>query len=74
MAGLKVDLEVVGDAVASLLKDQKKQILEHVGRMIKLSEAKAKTGGNDEILLRNLHRRVTAIESELRRRSREGER
>jgi hypothetical protein len=68
----KIDLEIAGAAMADLLRDQKKQILEHVGRMIKLSEAKAKNSGNDAVMLRNLHRRITQIESELRRRSREG--
>src|SRR5262245_37086721 len=60
-AGLSIDdISVVfGDA----LKNQRQQILGHVRRMIELSEMKR---SDDTRFRRNLHARLTAVESEIR--------
>jgi hypothetical protein len=59
--GLSIDdiSVVVGDALAN----QRRQILGHVERMIEVSEMKR----SDDIRARNLHQRLTAAESVLRR-------
>ncbi len=55
---------VIGDA----LKTQRREIIEHVGRMFKLAELKSSAGHDpDDTRMRNLHRRVTQLESEMRR-------
>jgi hypothetical protein len=60
-AGLSIDdiSTVVGDA----LRDQRKQILRHVRRMIELSEIKR---SDDTRFRRNLHARLVAVESAVR--------
>ena len=60
-AGLSIDdiAVVVGDA----LKNQRQQILGHVRRMIELSEMKR---SDDTRLRRNLHARLTRVESAIR--------
>ena len=60
-AGLSIDdiSVVVGDC----LKNQRQQILGHVRRMIELSEMKR---SDDTRFRRNLHTRLTAVESEIR--------
>jgi len=52
---------VIGDA----LKDQRKSMLAHVGRLFCLQEMKAASSQSDE-RLKNLHRRLTQVESEIR--------
>ena len=60
-AGLSIDdiSVVVGDC----LKNQRQQILGHVRRMIELSEMKR---SDDTRLRRNLHARLTRVESAIR--------
>jgi hypothetical protein len=60
-AGLSIDdiSTVVGDA----LRDQRRQILGHVRRMIELSEINR---SDDTRFRRNLHARLVAVESAIR--------
>jgi hypothetical protein len=62
-AGLSIDdiSVVVGDA----LKNQRQQILGHVRRMIQLERMNNSTKP-DDTRVRNLHARLTAVESEIR--------
>jgi hypothetical protein len=61
--GLTVDdiAAVIGDA----LKDQRKNILAHVGRLFRLQELNAASSQSDE-RFKNLHRRLAQVESEIR--------
>jgi hypothetical protein len=52
---------VIGDA----LKDQRKRILAHVGRLFRLQELNAASSQSHE-RFKNLHVRLTAVESEIR--------
>jgi hypothetical protein len=52
---------VIGDA----LKNQRQQILGHVRRMIQL-ESMNNSAKPDDTRVRNLHARLTAVESEIR--------
>jgi hypothetical protein len=62
-AGLSIDdiSVVVGDA----LKNQRQQILGHVRRMIQLQRVN-NSAKPDDTRVRNLHARLTAVESEIR--------
>jgi hypothetical protein len=53
----------IAEAVADIVKTERREILQHVGRMLKLIEIKQPS---EDVRARNLHRRVTQIESELR--------
>jgi hypothetical protein len=52
--------DVIGDALA----EQQREILQHVGRMLKLIEIKR---SSEDVRAGNLHRRITILESEVRR-------
>ena len=58
---------VVGDA----LKTQRREILKHVNRLFQLAEIRS-SAQKDDVRFRNLHRRLTQIESELRLLHRKG--
>jgi hypothetical protein len=56
----------VAEAVSEQLREQRRELLEHMTRLFKLAELK-KSGDGEDVRVRNLHRRVTMLESELRR-------
>jgi hypothetical protein len=55
----------IADVVGDALKSQRQDILSHVGRMFRLQEVKAAPAQGDA-RLKNLHRRLVQVESELR--------
>jgi len=57
----------IGDVVGDALKSQRKQIIGHVRRMIEVSEMKSHPSSQAETRFHNLHKRLTEVESELRR-------
>ena len=59
----RLTVDDVGEVLGDCLKNQRQQILGHVRRMIELSEVKR---SDDTRLRRNLHARLTAVESEIR--------
>ena len=64
-AGLTID--DVAAAVGDALKSQRKDIIGHVRRMIEVSHIKSSLSSQAETRLHNLHKRLTEVESELRR-------
>jgi hypothetical protein len=62
-AGLSID--DVAAAVGDALKSQKRQIIQHVGRMIEVERIKSSTAQGDA-RVKNLHQRLVQVESELR--------
>jgi hypothetical protein len=67
---LRCDFDAVTAAVTDLLKAQRKEILEHVERRFRLLEVKAGSH-SEETRAVNLHRRLTAAESAIRRLTRD---
>jgi hypothetical protein len=62
-AGLTID--DVAIAVGDALRSQRRDILGHVSRLFKLAELRP-SARQDGTRFRNLHARLTAVESELR--------
>jgi hypothetical protein len=58
--------EAIIGAVADLLKAERKNLVQHVERRVTLLETKL-TGSSEEVRAVNLHRRLTKLESEVRR-------
>jgi hypothetical protein len=56
----------VAEAIADDLKNQRREILEHVNRMIQHAAMKSSTAHYD-LRVRNLHKRLVQVEAELRR-------
>jgi hypothetical protein len=72
-----ISISGLAEAIADALNAQRREILEHTHRLFKLAQAKALVGHDDErsrAIDRNLHRRVTMLESELRQSAQEGHR
>ena len=55
----------IADVVGDALKNQRKDILSHVGRMFHLQEVQAAPAQGEE-RLKSLHRRLVQVESEIR--------
>ena len=62
-------LNDIAECVADAVKSSEHRVLEHVGRVVKLINAKA-DARDETTRLNNFHRRLCAIESELRRMAR----
>jgi hypothetical protein len=62
----RLTVDDVADIVGDALRGQRKQILAHVGRLVRLQEVKAAAAPSDE-RFKNLHRRLLQVESEIRR-------
>lgn len=60
-----LNINDVALVVGEVLKDERRAIIKHVGRMLRLQEVKAAPAQRDERLT-NLHRRLVQVESELR--------
>ena len=58
----RLTIDDVGEVVGDCLKNQRQQILEHVRRMIEVSEMKR----SDDTRVRNLHARLTRVEAAIR--------
>ena len=58
----------LADAIAHAVRISERRVLEHVGRLLKLIEAKSGDVRQEKSRITNLHRRLVAIESELHRR------
>jgi hypothetical protein len=57
----------IADVVGGLLLDQRRELLEHFYRMVKLLELrKHSKDAKEDLRSRNLHRRICVLESELR--------
>jgi hypothetical protein len=56
----------VAEAIADELKNQRREILKHVNRMFQHAAMKSSTAHYD-LRLRNLHKRLVQVESEMRR-------
>ena len=59
----------IAECIADAVKGSEKRMVEHVARAVKLVDAKHDRG-HDETRLNNLHRRICALESALRRMTR----
>jgi hypothetical protein len=60
-----LSLDDIAAVVGDVLKNQKRQIIQHVGRMLQVEKIKQTSGQRDEGF-RNLHRRLTMLEAEMR--------
>jgi hypothetical protein len=56
----------VAEAIADELKNQRREILKHVNRMFQHAAMKSSTA-HDDLRVRNLHKRLVQLESEMRR-------
>ena len=62
-ATTSLTIDDVGEVLGDCLKNQRQQILQHVQRMIELAEMKR---SDDTRVRRNLHARLTRVESAIR--------
>jgi hypothetical protein len=58
-------IDDIGGVLGDALRDQRKTILAHVGRLFRLHELNAAAPGDERF--KNLHRRLLQVESEIRR-------
>jgi hypothetical protein len=71
-AGLNLSVDDVSAVVADLLKQQRKDILDHVRRLLVIVEAKSHGAATqNDNYHRNLHRRLVQVESAIRNLQRE---
>jgi len=59
-------LDDVAATCGEIIRKERKEILAHVNRLMKLVDLKAPMGRDDE-RYKNLHRRICQLESEVRR-------
>jgi hypothetical protein len=62
----------IAEAVADIMKSERREILEHVGRLFKLLNTKESPA--EAIRDRNFHQRLCALESDVRRLAKRGSR
>ena len=65
MPRFELGLDEIAATVADLLKKERKAMLAHLERRVALAESKA-AGPRGNIREENLHRRLTALESQVR--------
>jgi hypothetical protein len=71
--GTGLSIDDIGAVIGDALRDQRKNILAHVGRLFRLREVNAASSPNDQHF-KNLHRRLVQVESEIRRLTKGGSR
>ena len=68
----RLTVDDIGGVLGDALRDQRRHILAHVGRLFRLQEL---TGGaSSDQRFKNLHRRLVEVEAEIRALKRGGER
>ena len=70
MTCASLTIDELAEAIASAIKISERRVVEHVGRLVRLIDVKLGDATHEKTRITNLHRRVTAIESDLRRMAR----
>jgi len=66
MSAADLSLNDLAEVVADAIKSSQRRILEHVGRMFRLIDVKS-GDQHEKARISNIHRRLTQVESELRK-------
>ena len=61
----RLTVDDIAAVIGNALRDQRKHILAHVGRLFRLQELNAASSQSDE-RFKNLHRRLVQVESQIR--------
>jgi hypothetical protein len=69
----RLTIDDVGEVLGDALRDQRKLLLQHIDRLFRLQQLSGGAAKNDE-RYRNLHRRLTEVEAEIRALKRGGAR